>query len=384
MDVNKIITYSLLAHINNRYSNKSIKDLSEIFVPLVKRVIAKLYQQGITNGLIDDLKKSVDMTYSLDIPYPTLANIVQRIAREANSSDQDMVFSFYNDRSFMIKKYVFSEFEDFIVKQSTELKFLSDTYLNYLKAQNIDAKSQPSIFEFLDKNRINLSQFFANQITPHLDPSYIYQAKFIESIKESSELYAILKRVYLGSIISTYLEVDYGDVKNRELEFLLDTNFIVSLLDLHSEQSFHTCLKIIEQCRKCGYKLKVLNFTINETRALLNRTADGLRNLKVFEELDSDSIENACQRRKLNRTELEKIALDLEKVLIRTYGIHIISDKDNLKEKALASDVYKKLQSRKVNPDGALHDAIAIIYVREKRGKDIFRFEEACCWFVID
>ncbi len=384
MDTNKIITYSLLAHINNSFSNKSIKNLSEIFVPLVKRVVANLYQQGITKGLIDDLKKRVDATYSMNMPYPTLAKIMQRIASEANVADQNRVFSFHNDRSFMIKKYVFSEFDDFMAKQDAELKFLSDTYLSYLKAQNIDAKSQPSIFEFLDKNRIGLSQFFANQAVPHLDPNYIHQAKFIESIKDSNELYAILKRVYLGSIISTYLEVDYGDVRNRELEFLLDTNFIVSLLNLHSVQSFHTCSKIIEQCKKCGYKLKVLNFTVEETRALLDRTAEGLNNVKIFEELDSDSIENACHRRRLNRTDLEKITFNLEKTLIREYGIHIIIDKDDLKGKAMASDIYKKIQARKVNPDGALHDAVAIIYVREKRGREIYRFEDACCWFVID
>lgn len=43
MDTNRVIVYSLLAHINNSLSNKSIKDLSDIFVPLVKRVISKLW-----------------------------------------------------------------------------------------------------------------------------------------------------------------------------------------------------------------------------------------------------------------------------------------------------------------------------------------------------
>jgi len=383
MDTNRIITYSLLAHINNNISNKGIKDLSDIFIPLVKRVISKLYQQGINKGLITDFKTSVDSTYSFDIPYPTLTKIVKRIASEANI-DQNNVFIFYGDRSFMIKKFVFSEYEDFIAKQSSEIKFLIDTYVNYLKAYNIDVNSQPSIFEFLDKNRISLSQFFANKIVPHLDHSCLIQARFINSIKENHELYTVLKRVYLGSIISSYLEVDYGEIKDKELEFLLDTNFIVSMLDLHSDQSHHTCLKIVELCRKYGFKLKVLNFTIEETKALLNRTADELQNVKVFEQLDTDSIENACHRRKINKTDLEKIISELEKNLIRNYGIHIISDKNNLKEKAKTSEIYKKLQNRKVNPAGALHDAVAILYVQEKRGKEIERFDEANCWFVID
>ncbi len=383
MDTNRIITYSLLAHINDSVSNKSIKDLSDIFIPLVKRVISKLYQEGISKGLITDLKKSVDSAYSFDMPYPTLAKIVKRIADEANN-DQNNDFIFYNDHSFIIKKFVFSEYEEFVSRQNSEIEFLTDTYKNYLKAQNIDVNSQPSIFEFLDKNRISLSQFFASKVTLHLDPSYLIQAKFIDSIKENQELYIILKRVYLGSIISSYLEVDYGEVKDKGLEFLLDTNFIVSLLNLHSEQSYHTCLKIVEICRKYNFKLKILNFTIEETKALLNRTAAELQNIKIFEQLDSDSIDNACRRRKLNKTDLEKITSGLERNLIGSYGIHIISDKNILKEKAKTSEIYKKLQNRKVNPDGALHDAIAILYVQEKRGKEIERFDDANCWFVID
>lgn len=383
MNTDRIVAYSLLAHINNNISLKSIKDLSDIFVPLVKRIISKLYQEGINKGLIDDLKKSVDLAYSFDIPYPTLTKIVKRIASEANNSyGNDFVF--YHDHSFVIKKFVFSEYEEFVLKQNSEIEFLSGTYKNYLKAQNIDVDSQPSIFEFLDKNRISLSQFFANKITPHLDPIYLIQAKFINSIKENQELYTIFKRVYLGSIISSYLEVDFGEAQDKELEFLLDTNFIVSLLNLHSKQSYHTCLKIVELCKKFGFKLKVLNFTIDETKALLNRTAEELQNIKIFEQLDSDSIDNACHRRKLNKTDLGKITSGLEGNLIRTHGVHIISDKNILKEKAKTSEIYLKLQNRKTNPDGALHDAIAILYVQEKRGKEVKNFNDANCWFVID
>jgi hypothetical protein len=111
MSTNRIVTYSLLAHINNKTSSKSIKDLSDIFVPLVKRVISRLYQQGVNKGLIDDLKKEVDAVYSFDIPYPTLTKIVKKIANETNN-DEGNDFVFYNDRSFIIKKFVFSEYEE--------------------------------------------------------------------------------------------------------------------------------------------------------------------------------------------------------------------------------------------------------------------------------
>ena len=85
----------------------------------------------------------------------------------------------------------------------------------------------------------------------------------------------------------------------------------------------------------------------------------------------------------LNKTDLQKIATNLEKTL-RSYGIHIITDKNYLREKAKTSDILKTIQARKTNPAGALHDTTAILYIQEKRGKEIKNFADANSWFVVD
>jgi hypothetical protein len=83
MDLKRITTYSLLAHINN--SSVGINDLSEIFLPLVKRVIAKMESEGIQKGgSLDEIKILVDSYYRLDMPFPLLRKIVKRIAEEQN------------------------------------------------------------------------------------------------------------------------------------------------------------------------------------------------------------------------------------------------------------------------------------------------------------
>jgi len=382
MNERRVIAYSFLAHINNSLSNRSIKDLSEIFVPLIKRIISMLYQKGINKGVIQDIKDKVDQTYAIDIPYPILNKIVKKIALEANK-DQDNVFIFYDDHAFMIKKFVFTEYEDFMTKQDSEIRFLSNEYINYIKSQNIDLNTQPSIFEFLDSNRISLSNFFARKEVPYSDSVNCLQANFINLVKANELLYSILKRIYLGSIIAAYFEADYEIIKEKQLELLMDTSFIISLLDLSSFEAYHTCLKIVELARKNNFGLKVLNFTIQEARALIDRRAEELNDLRTFEELNVNTIFSACARNKFNKTDLQKISTNMEKTL-KNYGFHIITDKNYLIEKAKTSDILKKIQTRKTNPAGALHDATAIIYVQEKRGKDIQKFTEANCWFVMD
>lgn len=77
MDMNRIVTYSLLAHINDH--DKGIKDLNDIFLPLVKRVLFQLNKRGTTKGLLTELKSEVDKSYSFDIPFPILRKIITRV-----------------------------------------------------------------------------------------------------------------------------------------------------------------------------------------------------------------------------------------------------------------------------------------------------------------
>jgi len=77
MDKNRIVTYSLLAHINNH--GKGIKDFSDIFLPLVKRTLSKLNSNGIVSGLLTDVKSEMDKLYSLDIPFMPLLVFLSRL-----------------------------------------------------------------------------------------------------------------------------------------------------------------------------------------------------------------------------------------------------------------------------------------------------------------
>jgi hypothetical protein len=379
MEKKRIATFSLLAHINN--SKTGINDLGEIFIPLVKRVISQMNYEGYNRGAsIDEIKSKVDEVFKLDIPFPLLKKIVTKIAAEENI-DGDTNFVYFKDGSFLIKNFVFADYEETIQDQEFEIDFVQESYESYLKINEIDIKTQPSIFEFLDSNRLALSQYFAYRAPHQPTLEFTHQANFINSVKDIAKVYNVLRKIYLGSMITSYLEVNYGDLK-KDVEFLVDTNFIVGLLDLNSIESKHTCRKIVEICQRLGYKLSILDFTIEETEALLNRTAENYDTTFLAKKVDPESIYNACDRRNLKKTDLQIIASNLNTIIFRDFKINLIPNTTKFRNEAKFSPEYRKFKEIRTTEFSALHDATAVIYVQKKRGKRIINIEDSNCWFV--
>lgn len=379
MDKKRIAAFSLLAHINN--SKTGINDMGDIFIPLVKRVLSQMNYEGFNRGAsLNEIKTKVDELYRLDIPFPLLKIMVTKIAAEENQ-DGDVNFEYFKDGSFLIKNFVFADYEEVIQDQEYEIKFVQESYESYLRINNIEISSQATIFEFLDSNRLALSQYFANKLVQQPIKEFSHQANFINSVRDIPKVYNILRKIYLGSMISSYLEVDYGNIE-KDVEFLLDTNFVVGILDLNSIESTHTCRKIVEICQRLGYKLSILDFTIEETEALLARTAENYDVTFLAKKVDPESIYNACDRRKLKKTDLQLIASGLKDTIFREYKINLIPNTTKYRNKARFSPEFRKFKEIRTTEFSALHDATALIYVQEKRGKRITNFQDSNCWFV--
>lgn len=379
MDKKRITTLSLLAHINN--STTGINDLSEIFVPLVKRVISQMNSEALNRGAsVDEIKTKVDNVYKLDMPFPLLKKIVRKIATDENIKGEKN-FEYFHDGSYIIKSFVFADYEEVIQDQELEVDFIQESYESYLEVNKIDKKTQPSIFEFLDSNRITLSQYFANKTPLNPTIEFVHQANFVNSVKKIPRIYGVLRKIYLGSIISSYLEVDYGNIK-KDVEFLVDTNFIVGLLDLNSIEAKHTCRKIVEICNRLGYKLSVMDFTLEETEALLQRTAESYESTFLAKKIDPESIYCACDRRQLSKTDLQIISTSFTKSLFNDFKINLIGNTTKLRNEAKFSLAYKRFKEIRPTEFSALHDATAVTYVQQKRSKRITNIEDSNCWFV--
>jgi len=379
MEINKAITYSLLSHIRN--SGTLIKGPLDIFVPLVKRTLYFLFKDGITKGQsIFEIQAKFLILFSIDIPLPVLANILTKISEEYNTTEVKN-FQLFRDKAFAINQYIFDDFEESVQKSKVEAEQLKKIFNDYCTIKNIPIKDQDSIFTFIDKNKLSLSKYLCNTNNPNNELDFTAEAQFVSYFRNIPSAYELIRKIYLGSIISSYLEYKI-DIVIRSTELLLDTNFIISLIDLNTIEATHTCNKLVEIAPKQGYRFTVLKDTIEETQNLLKYRAENLNNVFLQAKINPEDIYNACERRNINRSDLERISDNLE---INLTGLNIITIHHTQKYANLAkySSEYKVLQQVRNTNKAALHDATAIQYVREKRSnKKIKDFEKVPCWFV--
>ena len=380
MNQNKIITYSLLAYIRNNTDEQSIKSSLDIFIPLIKRVLSKLNNDNIHKGKnISEIKERADQEYGLNFPLPVLEKILREIAKEVNTEDKTR-FEIYNDKSFAILEYTFDDYEKTITEREEKIKSIEKLFTKFKEAQTDNVIDSKSIFEFVERNKYNLSKYLSDK-KEFDDKDYTLEARFINHFKKT-EVYEIIKDIYLGSILSCYIEYKPNiKVNSKKVELLFDTNFIVSLLDLNTQESTHTCKTLVEVARKSAYSFSVLEETIQETKNLLMKKAEDFDKSFLSKRINPEDVFNACERRGLKRSDLENIADNIEFELEK-YNINII--KSGLNKSSIQDTAeYRKLKNIRESKIGAIHDAIATIYVKRKReNKKIKNFEDVNIWFV--
>lgn len=377
MTENKAITYSLLAHVRN--SGTLIKGPIDPFIPLIKRSLYKLNSKGILSG--KSIKEIHDIStelYAIDFPLPVLKTILQQIASEVNTDGQ-INFQLYQDGAFALKNFYFEEFEEQIQASKREVETLEKLYIDFLKLNKIDTKEKTTIFDFIDKNKISISKYLANSTTAN-GHDYTIEAQFVDFFKKIPDVFDIVRNIYLGSIISSYLEYKTENA-TQQVELVFDTNFIISLIDLNTPESTHTCNKLMEVCKNIGYSFTILNDTVEETKSLIQKKAEHYSSSLLSKRVNPEDIYNACERRNLNQNDLERIIDNLDTTL-NSKGIQILPHTDKYKNVAKFSSEYKSYQKYRSSNFAALHDATVLYYVREKRKNKIKEFEKVNCWFV--
>ena len=377
-DVTKrAVTYSLLAHINN--SKTLAKGQLDIFVPIVKKGLHFLCNQSQQpkGESIKEISDIIFEKFGVEIPIPVLRSLLKIIIQEINTTDTKLL-TLNNDDSFWIHQYIFEDYDELIEQSKNELKNLQILFDKFCEMN--DVKQSYGIVQFIEKNKISISGYLSNQYHANGSDCTI-EAKFVDYFKNTSkEIYDQIRNLYLGAILTSYLDYKPQNAQ-MNVDLLFDTNFLISLIDLNTEESTKTCNKLLEIGKTIGYTFHVLADTIEEAQALLRYKAENFNSSVIQKYVNREDVYNACNRLNYNKTDLERIADNLS-ITIESLGITIIPHTDSIKNKARYSKEYNTLKDYRSTNKSALHDAMCLVYVQEKRKKSIYKFEEVNCWWV--
>ncbi|WP_129019937.1 hypothetical protein [Edaphocola flava] len=97
--------------------------------------------------------------------------------------------------------------------------------------------------------------------------------------------------------------------------------------------------------------------------------------------INPEDVYNACDRRNLNKSDLERIADNIQ-IELNKFKIFILANHDKLTNEARYTSEFEDLKKIRNSEISALHDATAILYVKKKRGKNVQDFEKVNSWFV--
>lgn len=331
----------------------------------------------------NEISTWINKYFGLEFPSVVLEKILLKIGQEINTSEE-IKLQIYKDGSFWIKNYSFEEFNDLYETNRQQVELVQTMFERFCDINAVKKDSYNTIFDFINTNKLTISNYLANKGYTVNGNNFSLEAQFVEYFRNIPGCYEVIRKIYLGSILSCYLsEYKYQNENISDVELLLDTNFIVSLLDLNTPESTTTCRQLLRIATSFGYALRVLKETIKETTDLLLRKAEYFDKSFLPKLINPEDIYNACERRNLSRSDLERIADNLEKILINEYNIIQIpytTKYQNLAKNSIEYAEFKKIR----NTDfAALHDITALYYVREKRGKKkIKHFEDVNCWFV--
>lgn len=377
----RAIAYSFLAHAHN--SGNFAEGPLDIFIPIVKHALSELYPDGNVKGAnISELANDLEGNYNIEFPIPVLRLIMTKIAKIENSKSGNEDIILFDDGAFIIKQFSFESYKEHIQTSKQEVSSLVKLFKKFCSIYDIagDA-SESDLLQFIEQNKADVSYYLSHDLKES-DKHSIIAAQFVEYFKQAPNVYETLRNLYLGSLLTSYLTYQPTEVK-LDVELVLDTNFIVSLLDLNTIESAKTCNTLVSMCKKLGYKFTVLKDTIEEFQALMNYKAQNLGSAIIARTINKEDIYNACERRKLTKVDLERIADNIEDTLSTGYGFYVIPHTEKWQKPARFSQEYAMFKKIRSTDKSALHDATAILYIREKReNKKFNRFEDVRCWFV--
>lgn len=375
---NLLATYSLLSFIKEHQDDNQDRSILQLFLPIVSETLNKMLRDNEMKSIkgqdYTEIKDAVLNQFGLEIPIEAIREILLLLAHENSGS-----FILYKDHSFEIKQTFGHSINAQYEEQKNKIKKLENHYTLFCKKLKIN----PDFDELISFIQDQRNRIFEKAETIITKQDYHISKYVSDCLRRRDQYYDIISSIYLGGIISSYLQFRI-DQKVVDAELLWDTNFYISLCNLNTKESYVTCKQLYDMARNMGYRFSILNRTIEQIRILITTKAKLYDNRDAISRFNEADILSACIREDISHSELLLFKDNLLKDLSEK-GVNIIYDASirSIVENANKSKDLKSLTILRGNRDSALNDIIAQLYVEHKRqNKQIAEFVDVNCWFL--
>jgi hypothetical protein len=381
LNQNLLTAYSFLAALTENQNDL----YNSVYVPICKRALSIYSAKRQSHGSIDDIQKVIVEEFQIQIPIAFLKRLLRSVSQQMSNKERNnsSFVLFENGHHFSIGRYAFIDLELKVKRGKREAEAIQKAFEEFLEEEQIPVSEVLPFAEFLKKNNSRLASFFSGKSEvdgSSLEGSYYHHVQFLQLVESSNhQLYSIVESMFLGSIVVSFLEADFDfETKFTTGEsYYLDTPFILRVLDLQKEEDCKAAQELIDLIKTTGGKLKVLSITVDELHGILEK-ATNLYNSKS----PTSTINEACQRRGINKTYLIQLVGNIEDTLVNKLGLSIEPVTNLQKEKYVKTNDLKLLREKRIRAGTAEHDVIAYLYVRDIRNGIVQSFQKAKAWFL--
>ena len=128
--------------------------------------------------------------------------------------------------------------------------------------------------------------------------------------EENAELYKMANQLFWSSVIVAFLQSERPMVREysrgNESEYFLDTSIVMGLLDLSTEENYHSANDVFDIIRNSGGKVMVHPATVEEIKTILASVAQN-------KPIPGTSIYSAYMRKNMDSSDVMKIQLNLQR-----------------------------------------------------------------------
>jgi len=380
---NQIYTYSLI-----RAYYDAGEDYIDSFWPFIVCVLSKDHKFS-----IDTIQKKISDKYSLIVPIHTLKVILTRAKRaDYLIQAQQQIFLTQKGVEYQQNLEIPRDVERRINSFVGECKqYLEERHKLQITSEDLNDR----IESFLKTNSQLVEEYFSQQSTDfivqdqfngidEIDKAILDFFIYVENQKPES--YNTLRDLITGSIISIVLsseDISKITKKNNNLTIYLDTNIVLSILDLDIEEfckPAQELYKILIDDRTI--QLKIFDFTLKEVVSVLQNYIPNINN--YISGVKVRSLYSKLKSKGWTRADLREYLVNIEAYLAEK-KIRIEPTKIDLDIFTLDNPDYR-LKIKQYKPEQGLlaqsHDLAAIKLIKDLRPSLMHKLENAKALFI--